>query len=256
MANRPLDIDGTFNLRDIGGYETVDGRMTRTGVLYRADSLSSLTDDGRRALMGLGTGAIVDLRSSDERRDQPSALDGLSAEVHSLPLLAEAAPGAQLATVREGEEVDLSHGLENLYIAMVRGSGGSIAEAVRVVADGPGAVIVHCAAGKDRTGVTVAIVLDAVGVRREAVIADYAASGYNLTGGWMHRNLSRFAEDRLAGDHDLATTLLASPGRLIEATLQHIDAEFGGSSDYLRTHGMTDLELETLRDRLVGPAEP
>jgi len=238
------DIEGTYNLRDVGGRPAADGRRTRTGVLYRSDALGGLTAAGREALRALGLRTIVDLRSSEELAASPSAIEGLGVTVQHLPVFAGSAPGSQAAQPAA---------LDEIYHAMIDGTGPKLASAVRAISAGAaeGAVLVHCTAGKDRTGVVVALTLEAVGVDREAVVADYAASEANLAGEWAEAMLLRIGARSAPDGVDLVGIVTTSPAPPMEQLLARLDREHGGARAYLASHGMSEAELDALAEALT-----
>lgn len=238
----PLGVEGTHNLRDVGGYPAAGGRLTAPGVLYRADALHELTDTGREALAGLGLRRIIDLRSQPEVAGAPSSLGGLEIETRNFSVLRAAAPSAQ-----PGQR----HTLDRLYQLMIDRRGRYLAGALRalVAADGP--VLVHCTAGKDRTGVFVALTLDAVGVEREAIVADYAASERNLAGEWAGAMVSQISAGWDLSEDDIVAIVTTSPAATMRGLLDHLDSTHGGSATYLRAHGLTAEELLALRDQLT-----
>ncbi len=249
---RHIVLDGTYNLRDTGGYPAAPegdaAGTTRWGVLLRSDALHRLTDADLTALAGRGIRHVVDLRDDTEVRSAPSRLDGLDVEVQHLPVFAGAAPQALLGG---------SIGLEQLYDAMVDEHGPNLARAVAAIArtDG-GAVIVHCTAGKDRTGLVVALALRAVGVPLDVVATDYAASAGHLAGDWADAALAAVA----ALGHDVPAEVVdlvtASPAPLVASLLARLEAEHGSVADYLLARGATADDLGRLRALLVEPAAP
>ncbi|MDR2372988.1 MAG: tyrosine-protein phosphatase [Bifidobacteriaceae bacterium] len=240
------DVPGAHNWRGIGGYPAGPGRFTRGGVLFRSAGLAELTAQGRRALADLGLRAVIDLRSPDEAAAAPSAIGGLGLEVHSMPLFDAAAPDSQvLAPAR----------LEDIYWQLIELSGARLAAVIHQIATGPNPVVVHCTAGKDRTGVVVALALEAVGVERAATIADYAASEANLAGAWFDAVSARYARAGV-DPSTLAPHLLASPASLMMAVLEHLDRAHGGAAAYLLANGLTPAALASLQDRLVEARDP
>ena len=124
----------------------------------------------------------------------------------------------------------------------------SITAAVRTIATAGGAVLVHCAAGKDRTGVVVALALDAAGVDRELIVADYMATGQRIEA-IMDRLVSSETYRAELEGHD-PQRHAPQPGTM-ERVLELVDAHFGGSTAWLDEHGLTELELARLRRRLA-----
>jgi protein-tyrosine phosphatase len=251
-TQRLIALEGTYNLRDTGGYPVLDASgevvgRTRWGTLLRSDALHRLTEADLAALAGRGVRLVVDLRDDREVEGSPSRLDGLDVAVAHLPVFADAAPAA-LVTGR----IDLP----TLYDAMVDDRGANLTRAVAALARAEdGASIVHCTAGKDRTGLVVALALRAVGVPVEVVAADYARSADHLAGDWAQAALATVSslgslDDLPPGVVEVVT---ASPAPVLTALLTRLEAEHGSAAAYLTTHGMTDDDLDALRDRLVEP---
>lgn len=228
------------NLRDVGGMPTVDGGRTRAGVLWRGDAplAGDATDQGPGGLPW-PPGSVVDLRNPVELRDAPHPLVELGAELTPLPLVEALAPAERA----RGERGEL--GTDELYLLLVGIGEAWLPPLLRVAAHGPGPLFVHCAAGKDRTGVAVALLLRAAGVRRDAVAADFAASN-------DHRVALR---DRLVVQGTLDPAI--EPDRVgvrpahIEPVLDLVDDD---PSAPFREAGVPEADLEAWRARLVDPA--
>lgn len=231
-------VSGALNFRDVGGLPAGAGR-TRSGVLYRSGNLVRVDDAGLRTLDGLGLRRIVDLRDDDEVRWEPSRLDGLDVEVRRVPLF--------LGSVESFFERDVSLG--ELYDELVEGSADRIVDAVRQIA-GAQPVLIHCTVGKDRTGVTVAIALAAAGVDRDAVVEDYARTEGLLPAERNRRVVAgiRSLHPEIRHAEELATR---SPSPVMRALLERLDARYGSPADFLRAHGLTEVELDRLRAALV-----
>jgi len=198
-------LEGAFNFRDTGGTPLASGGTTRSGVLYRSDALSGLTPAGLEQLAATGIRVIVDFRTPIERMMAPDRLPATRPfRVVELALLEGALTGlaqqAMQAGAQEGdpdaaaaavqEALVQLPSLGSLYVSMLTHGAEAFAEAARLVAladdatPDAAAVLVHCTAGKDRTGVAIALLLDAVGAERTAVIDDYTSSEANLSGAW------------------------------------------------------------------------
>lgn len=231
-------VPGALNFRDTGGLPA-GGGVTRAGVLFRSGGLSRLGDVDRAALRRLGIRRIVDLREDDEVAFEPSLLGDLEVETTRAPLFLGST--ASFFT----DDVPLAQ----MYRALVDTSGARIAEAMRAVL-GVQPVVVHCTVGKDRTGVTVALMLAAVGVDREAVIADYARTETLLPPERNARVLAYLRSRHPAAVHleDLATR---SPAEVMRTLLAEVDERFGSAAGYLRAHGVTADEIDALRRTLV-----
>lgn len=232
-----LHVDGVNNVRDVGGMPARGGRI-RSGVLMRSGQLSGATTAGAEALRQR-VAHIVDLRDGEEVAVEPTEIPG--PETTHLPLF--------LGSVRSFFEDDTS--LEELYLHLLEESGDRLVAAIRIIAQGD-PTLVHCTVGKDRTGVTVALALSAVEADRDAIVADYA-----LTESQLPPERSRRIVAYLRSQHPEAVHAIAlateSPASVMRAFLEGIDARWGSAADYLRANGMTDAELDALREALVEP---
>ncbi|KRA25784.1 protein tyrosine phosphatase [Microbacterium sp. Root61] len=240
---RRHELPGLYNLRDTGGYAAADG-ASRWGRLFRSDALHKIDEAGQARLVELGIAHVVDLRGTDERRGAPSRLDNVGATVHHLPVFDDAAPVTQA-----GGNI----GLVPVYDHIVDERGAHLAAAIRVIATAADdeAVLVHCTAGKDRTGLVVAFALRAAGVDRDEIVADYAATEENLRGEWADGMLRGFE----ASGHELSPEIVelvtASPAAVMDDLLQRIDLEYGSMRAYLLAQGLTPAELDLLTAALV-----
>lgn len=239
-----LPIDGTYNFRDVGGYPAAGG-TTRVGKLYRADALGRLGESGRKALRELGVRVVIDLRDDFEVESLPDDLEGLDVEVLRLPVFEGS--GASASTVGAT--------IVHLYDKIVFQHTDVIVSALREIADtGDEPVVVHCTAGKDRTGIVIALALLAVGVDRETVVADYALTEANLEGPWLEGMLELVRGYGVEVTPDLRVILGGSPREALETTIDRIEERAGSVRAYLLDAGMGEVELAKLRSVLVEPA--
>jgi protein-tyrosine phosphatase len=148
--------------------------------------------------------------------------------------------------------------LGDLYVSMLAHGAGAFAELARLVAASgdasadADAVLVHCTAGKDRTGVAIALLLDAVGADRDAVVADYASSEANLSGAWAEGMFAMITSMGVPRTAELDALVAATPATAITRALDWVQQQHGGSAAYLRTGGLTEPELTALRSRLIA----
>jgi protein-tyrosine phosphatase len=236
-ADRRIILPGLFNLRDLGGYPTANGAIPWRRLL-RSDALHQLDATGIRTLADVGLRTIIDLRTEMEAEAAPSPLDHLAAATAHVSILG-------------GDLESLPLELDAIYRFMIEQRGDAVAAAIRLLcADGAYPALVHCSAGKDRTGIVIALVLSVLGVPDEAIAADYALSASYL-------DLDRTAAigQLQAGTglgESLTDELLGSPPGLILAVLDQIRSEFGTAEDYLLAHGLNPPELTALRAALAG----
>ncbi|MBO0979728.1 tyrosine-protein phosphatase [Microbacterium sp. SD291] len=234
-----IAIDGVTGFRDVGGIPAATGTI-RSGRLFRSGHLAGLGPDAADELRAR-VRRIVDLRADDEVADDVTAASGI--RITRLPLYLGSARSFFLEDYSLGE----------IYAHLLSGSAAALVSAMRIIAAGE-PTLVHCTAGKDRTGITIALALAAVGADRDAVVADYA-----LTADLIPAAHRRATSERLAAKYPesrhawmLATE---SPAEVMRATLANLDAQWGSAAEYLLGHALTREELAALRNALVTPHE-
>lgn len=242
MSTR-LDIEGTHNFRDVGGYPARGG-TTRRGQLFRSDSLAGVTAAGAGDLAALRIGVVIDLRSELERRQDHSRSVLPGAQHVWLPIHG----GSRSSLVKGDDTVTLA----GLYQQILDDSAWSITAAVSVIADcGSTPVLVHCTAGKDRTGLVIALALEAAGVERSAVVADYTQSALNLDGVWLNNAMNAMVSHGVPISPKLFEALGGSPDHAMTDVLAAIDEGYGSVVGYLTAHGLLEDCLADLHDKLV-----
>jgi protein tyrosine/serine phosphatase len=246
-----FDLVGTANTRDVGGLPASRG-LVRRGLLIRSDNLQDLTPEDVTLLVDdVGVRTVIDLRTNSERAQEGPAPLEARPEVLHLPL--SLIPDDEL--LYKDPSVVLpdrwADGAVGAYLHFLRDIPSSIRDAVRRLADpASGGSIVHCAAGKDRTGVLTAVVLDTLGVDREHILADYELTNARIEGVFARlAQSSTYAVDvqRIGMDAHRV-----SPDT-IDKVLVHLDEFDGGSAGYLRSVGLTEAELDRLHERFVRP---
>jgi protein-tyrosine phosphatase len=234
---RRIELAGVFNFRDVGGYPALGGRTVRWRTLLRSDALHRIEPAGSAFLGELELRTILDLRTQMETELAPSALDGLPARVAHISLLS-------------GDLAALPLELDAIYRFIIDECGDTIAEAVKVLA-GADAVpaLVHCSAGKDRTGIVVALVLAVLGVPDEVIAADYGLSASYLDAGQTPAIGQLQASTGLGAD--LTKPLLSSPPELILEVLARVRQTAGSVNAYLLDRGLTAADLARLSAALL-----
>ena len=234
---RRIELPGLYNLRDLGGYPTAGGSVPwRT--LLRSDALHMLGAGGLAALAALHLRTIVDLRTHAEAETAPSPLDQLTARSTHVSLLG-------------GDLQALPLELDAIYAHVIADCGTAIAAAIAPLCN-PAAfpALVHCSAGKDRTGIVIAMILAVLGVPDDVIAADYA-----LSGGYLDPSRTAAIGQLQAGTglgDQLTGELLSSPPRLILDALAAARAAHGSVDGYLLAHGLTGADLTALRSALGG----
>ena len=240
-ANRFLPLHGTLNTRDLGGLDLVSGGRTRLGVMVRSDVPMELTEADLRLLQGLPLTTVIDLRQVYELERDPSRLARLDhVAVHNVEIWGH--------IDGSGDEPADRFDITAFYIAALDHAGPGFARAVRLLAAAEGAALFHCTAGKDRTGLLAALVLETVGVDRDTVIADFALTHDRI--GPLRERLLIDAEARGIPRADFVRLLGATPD-LIGPALRHLDERYGGAVAYLQHVGVDDATLERLRAKLT-----
>ncbi len=260
-----LRVGATTNLRDLGGVPTADGRVIGRGWIYRAEALvrpgasttCAIWDEAHAdAYQALGIRTVLDLRSAAEQGRAPSAWPvATGAELVAIPI-EEGGEGDTdyVRQIREGQRTAFSvTEMIGYYGLILRNRPAEFGAALRVIADaGRLPVLIHCAAGKDRTGLLVALLLETLRVPRQVVVAEYA-----LTGTLRPNRVAAYAH--LFGDSgvnlaDIAV-LFDAPAEVMAGALAGLDAEFGSVSAYLQHEcGLTTEELGSLEVNLLAPA--
>lgn len=236
---RHLQLEGTYNVRDTGGYGTEQGGSTRWQTLLRGDSLHRLSTAGQETLIAAGLRTVIDLRRDSELAQAPNVFAASEAvRYRNVSLLAAAAEATGPVT------------LDEIYLHILDGAHDQIREVFATLAE-PEAfpALVHCTAGKDRTGLIVALLLGNVGVPTATIAADYALSEGLLAGAFVTEMRERVVA--AGGDWALMAPLMGSPEELMLHTLAGIDARHGSIPDYLRAIGVPETQLDALRTALV-----
>lgn len=231
---RRIELAGLLNFRDVGGYPVAGGGSVRWRTLFRSDALHRLDSAGVAAVTGLGLRTVVDLRTQLEADYAPSPVCGRTTHI---PVLTGDFQGVPLE-------------LDGLYRYFVDECGGQIGAAIaELCGDGALPALVHCSAGKDRTGVVIALILAALGVPDELIAADYALSGLYLDPDQTPAIGQLSASTGL--DEELTRALLSSPPELILGILDRVRAVAGSVDGYLLGHGLTGSGLARLRAALI-----
>lgn len=250
IETRP-PLKTALNLRDVGGMAVNGGGVVRSGILLRSGSLCGLSAaDATALLTEWSLRTVVDLRTPAElAADGPTLLADAGVATAHLPLMVDSA--ITLSRMSRGDsDEDAVGALAEAYNSFVDDRGRHILTVARLLAwSADGSLLVHCSAGKDRTGVTIAILLDSVGVRRDAVIADYAKTN-EVIDEVLEALAARSPEGSMSLDAIPLAARRAQPDAL-RAVLDRLDRDFGGSAGWLRAKGLEPAEAARLRRRLV-----
>jgi protein-tyrosine phosphatase len=244
-VSRHVAFDRLHNFRDIGGYPTDDGGTTRWQRLYRSDALCKLTGEDWDRYLALSVRTVIDLRYpwEIERAGRVPGHDGL--DWHNLPI--EHRPYDQSALAHDVEPARL---LADKNAEVALDGVEELHRAIEIIAtDGAAPVVVHCAAGKDRTGLLVALILALVGVGEDDIVADYALTGRatdRFVADWKHRRA------HLPEPPPLWPGYGQAPAEAMRLFLTELAAEHGSVRDYARKRlGVDDALRGALRSQIV-----
>jgi len=198
MSGQSIAVAGAVNLRDLGGYQTLSGQTVKRGLLLRSGSLAYLTEQGKREFAQLGVALICDLRRDLEREEEPTPLPAGLPRRLEIPI----DPGSAVALRQRlgSVQLDLEDRIDfmtNVTAELIRDHAHDYAQMFAALLElEQGAFLVHCSAGKDRTGIACALILHALGVPEETVFRDYLLT--NETIDYEGHELPRLAS-RLEG---------------------------------------------------------
>jgi protein-tyrosine phosphatase len=226
-----VDLEGAVNVRDVGGLPLDGGGVTASGVLLRSDNLQGLTQRDVAVLEDLGVGTVVDLRTGGEvELEGPGPLVG-RVDIRHRSLYPEKGARTDVAV----EDIMIGNApIVDVYLGYLNHRPDSIVGALEDIAAGEGAVLVHCAAGKDRTGIVVAFALAAAGVSREAIVADYVATAERIS---LIMARLRASPTYAADLDDEPDEAHAPRAETMEAVFDALDSRHGGPLEWLAGHG-------------------
>jgi protein-tyrosine phosphatase len=248
---RDIDLNDTYNLRDLGGYVTRDGRRVRWRRLFRGAGLHRLSGEDVARVRALGLRTAIDLRTAQELVDRGAfPVADVPATAHHLPMIPRLWDHRPLLD-GESPEAYLLARYREMFDEGRPAIVGSL-ELLSRPASYPAAF--YCAAGKDRTGVLAALILGALGVDDEQIVADY-----HLSKERVERIVAR-ARARAQADPDLVSPMVAQPAALMAAPpeamrllLAWVAEEHGSVAGSLRRLGVTDATIAGLRRSLLEP---
>ncbi len=238
---RHIELEHALNFRDVGGYRSADGRSVRWRRLFRAGGLSELSAADLVVLRELGIRTVLDLRSTAEWQSGTFPVAELPVELHHLPIVEE---------ILDPTRYSLPEGmLAARYQDYARLGAETIGRAISLVAEPGGQpVVVHCLAGKDRTGVVIALVLSLLGVDDGAIAEDYALS--NLAMAALRARAEARPERPLRSDAVSNEVFSAKPSN-IHSLFEALRASHGSVEEYVIASGVKPEAIDALRDSLL-----
>jgi protein-tyrosine phosphatase len=237
---RLIPLEGCLNFRDLGGYAGEGDAKIRYNRVFRSDDLSKLSPAGINRIETLGLSIVIDLRSAEELNQAPNPFRGRPGfAYHHIPLL----DGIN----SESGGPPRIQSLPEMYKSLLTGSGSHIGRIFRVLAEaGERGTVFHCTAGKDRTGVVAALLLNLCGVAGQDIIADYTLT-YDL----MRPFFDTMKEGARKAGIDIPENLLRSDAAFMREFLDFLTGTYGGAEPYLLNQGLSPRELRNLKDHLL-----
>jgi protein-tyrosine phosphatase len=253
VKRRHVPLEGAHNFRDVGGYQTEDGRRVRWGLFYRSDDLSALTDADLAQLHGLGLKLVCDFRSPEEKAEEPDRLPAeRTPELVELPIFDESfSPVAFREKITSGTlgDTDLRRMLvEGNRMFATRYAPQYAAMFERLTQPDQLPALVHCTAGKDRTGFAAAVLLRTLGVPLETVYEDFLLTNHYTAREiertlWIIRLVSMFRTDP-----EQVRPVLGVERAYLEAAFGAVDERYGSFDAYRRDAlGLDDAETAAFR---------
>lgn len=261
-------FDGVPNSRAVSGLPLKQGGTTKDGVLYRTSALDTITAEGKDQMEATPIGVVADLRTLFEKASEPDHVPHRPRhiKVKELPIKAGNLNPItflkELHGVRGDNKEEVAKQLNaavptlaEMYTQMLEASAEKFAKVARLVSqveDGKNnAVAVHCTAGKDRTGVSVALILDVVGVERDEIVSNYAISQEYLAGPWADGMLAKLKKAGIPMVENIVNMVTTTPPSAIESAFAWVEKNHGSSENYLKSGGLTDEEVSNLKAALT-----
>jgi protein-tyrosine phosphatase len=245
-ARRHLELEGTVNTRDIGGYETRDGRHTKWGMLLRSDSLHQLSPASQQALVDYGLRSVLDLRKSQEMQKTRNVFLGSDL----VDYYHQNMVGDTLMREREHipEELDYVEHMRWSYSVVLDRRKSHVQDTLSLLAR-PGTLpsLVHCAGGTERTGLIIGLVLSIVGVPEETIAEDFALTARFSYAAHLEKHPEHSADSYTMEDHQAK---VCRPDTML-AVLRTLQERYCGAIGYARDIGVSEEEMEALRDALL-----
>lgn len=249
IATRFVNVEGAQNFRDLGGYETSDGRHVQWGTVFRSDALSNLTDADLTLFSNMGIRVVCDLRRDSQRNETPDRLPLRNPPTAlNLDIAGTIDDGESSLIDWNDEEAEAQ--MSERYAKRIRETGSLYGTMLRALADPKNQpFLFHCQGGKDRAGTGAALLLLALGVPQETIVADYLLT--NEASEITEVKVNRAAEDFGVSVEVMKVLMYASPS-FIHAAFDEITKMSGSVDTYLREEvGLTLETRERLKTRLL-----
>jgi protein-tyrosine phosphatase len=242
---RELSIEGMSNVRDLGGLPTRDGKKVKAGVVVRSDNPKGMTEQGHIDLMTVvGPRTMIDLRIEVEVEHDGYTIKDESVTIVNFPMLPLS------GVTPEQIEAGAFDNLIDDYMGQIEINADSVLSALRIIASSDQhPILYHCTAGKDRTGIVSAMLLDILGVEHETIAADYHLTTENMLPIIERiRNAPVYKENGLAF---APAWIFSSDPETMMAFLERMTAKYGSAEGWALQHGLTQAEIDAIREHLL-----
>jgi protein-tyrosine phosphatase len=253
VPERHVLLEGSLNLRDLGGYEAAGGRLVRYGCLFRSDELHALTDADLEAVGKLGIRVVFDLRNVDERDARPNRLPP---GVEVLERESPSSGGETRTTAQQIMEGVLptpdDEEFAGVYVRLLDVLAPELRVIVERAADARNRpLLFHCAAGKDRTGITAAVLLGLLGVSDDVILDDFELTSHYFTPRKLESLAPTMAEYGITDER--LRPLLEARRPVLAAMIEHVRDQWGGFDEYVQQHAGVGTDVVTrLRNELLA----
>lgn len=256
LQYKRLPLEGLVNARDLGGFPTRDGRITKYGVFIRSEVPAALTQKDIDFLMDYGVDMSVDLRGKGETDELPSSLSTLDRLSYYLCPTFET-EASQASPSREEPHPPEDDGKSfwdidwlPIYTGLIDSGKDWVRRVFELICFHEGCILYHCFTGKDRTGLLTALILGACGVEYTDIMWDYSLSMTCLRPFYMTMKTGiLFTKED--GQPDFTRGFYRTSPETMEGVLAHIDAQYGGVEEYLKACGVSQEHIDALRRKLV-----
>jgi protein-tyrosine phosphatase len=238
---RDIALEGMLNVRDLGGFRTKSGQLTRSRVFLRGDAPYRISDSARQHIIDSGLTAVIDMRYPHEVAQRPNRfahVDGVAFEI--IPLYVETSFFSMIRQLRDGG---------SWYCSILDNGGDPIRKIITAMAQADGMCLLHCYLGKDRTGIVTALLLELMGVHEDDIIADYMVTQERLLPVQPElASIRPFFVSKAQFEAIMDTRL-----DYITTLLQHLHRTHNTAEDYVRSIGVDDAVIAALRQKFLEP---
>jgi protein-tyrosine phosphatase len=238
---RSITVNGTYNVRDLGGYETAHGTQTKWRMLIRSGNLDKIPVSSQQQLIDYGVATVIDIRDEWEAVHYPNVFaNSTDIKYRNLPLIGDTLSNDE-TWQRDSENYNQ---LSELYITYLEHCKSQIKAIFTAISEGESGIIFHCHAGKDRTGIITALLLSSLGVRDHDIAEDYSQSHQQIT-----HLIAEWREYALQKERDMKqfeVKVASSPETIIEM-LNYIQQKYSSTAGYLQSCDISDSVINRLQ---------